>query len=126
MKASIKPSTLMHWIQIIGFVIFGLWAVDGLAQTPQLPDLNIDGVDTGESDPMALLISIAKVIFRVILWIGVLFLGVKVLIESFKDIRDAKDGDTKWIAAGKSIASGVFFFIVALALALWIQGALLS
>jgi hypothetical protein len=61
-----------------------------------------------------------------VLWIAVAYLGVKVLLEALKDIRDAKDGDTKWISAGKSIAGGVMFFLVALAIAIWITNQFFS
>ncbi|WP_049722450.1 hypothetical protein [Gilvimarinus polysaccharolyticus] len=106
-------------------VIAWLWPSIASAQ-PQLPGLEMDGVETDSGNPLDILLNIFKYVAAVILWIAVAYLGVKVLLEALKDIRDAKDGDTKWISAGKSIASGVMFFLVALAIAIWISSQFFS
>ena len=49
-------------------------------------------------------------------------MALKIILEAMKDIKEAKDGDTKWVSAFKSIGGGVVFFIFVLALALWITG----
>lgn len=86
----------------------------------------MDGVETDSGNPLDILLNIFKYVAAVILWIAVAYLGVKVLLEALKDIRDAKDGDTKWISAGKSIAGGVMFFLVALSIAIWISSQFFS
>jgi hypothetical protein len=119
--------------KVQSIVIFGclmvvvalLWPAIASAQ-PELPGLEMDGVDTDGGNPLDILLSIFKYVAAVILWIAVAYLGVKVLLEALKDIRDAKDGDTKWISAGKSIAGGVMFFLVALSIAIWISSQFFS
>lgn len=106
-------------------VIALLWPTIASAQ-PQLPGLEMDGVETDSGNPLDILLNIFKYVAAVILWIAVAYLGVKVLLEALKDIRDAKDGDTKWISAGKSIAGGVMFFLVALSIAIWISSQFFS
>lgn len=100
-------------------------SLDAEAQ-PRLPDVLPDGVDANENDPANLLIQIVKFIVGVVLWVGVLWLGVRVIWEAIGDVRDAKNGDTKWIAAGKSIAGGVFMFLAVLAVALWLTNQFLT
>lgn len=95
-----------------------------LAQVPELPDLTIGDADTS-GDPLEVFINVVRVVVAAVLWGGVLFLGVKTIMESIKDIQAAKDGDTKWVSAGKSMAGGIFFFVMALAIAIWIQTAFL-
>jgi|GEM_PF-7075948 len=105
-------------------VFLMLIAPEALSQ--RLPNVLPDGVSTTGNDPAEIIVSVFKVVVSLVLWLAVLGLAVKTIIEAIKDIKEAKDGDSKWISAGKSIAGGVFFFLVVLALALWIQGAFLS
>lgn len=117
---------LMIYCVILAITMLGLFGpLDATAQ-PRLPQVLPDGVDADDDDPVNLLVQIVQYAVGFVLWVGVLWTAVKVITEAIGDIRDAKNGDTKWIAAGKSIASGIFLFLVVLALALWITNQFLS
>lgn len=119
--------SLNHWMRLGLMVAFALLLPSlSFADAPSLPGLEMDGVDTDSGNPLDVLLNIFKYVAAVVIWIAVAYLGVKVLLEALKDIRDAKDGDTKWISAGKSIAGGVMFFLVALAIAIWITNQFFS
>ena len=119
--------SLNHWMRLGLMVAFALLLPSlSFADAPSLPGLEMDGVDTDSGNPLDVLLNIFKYVSAVVIWIAVAYLGVKVLLEALKDIRDAKDGDTKWISAGKSIAGGVMFFLVALAIAIWITNQFFS
>ncbi len=116
-----------HWMRLGIMVAFTLLLPSlSFADAPSLPGLEMDGVDTDSGNPLDVLLNIFKYVAAVVIWIAVAYLGVKVLLEALKDIRDAKDGDTKWVSAGKSIAGGVMFFLVALAIAIWITNQFFS
>ena len=123
----INYHSLTHWMLLGLMVAFALLLPSlSFADAPSLPGLEMDGVDTDSGNPLDVLLNIFKYVAAVVIWIAVAYLGVKVLLEALKDIRDAKDGDTKWISAGKSIAGGVMFFLVALAIAIWITNQFFS
>lgn len=123
----INYQSLNHWMRLGLMVVFALLLPSlSFADAPSLPGLEMDGVDTDSGNPLDVLLNIFKYVAAVVIWIAVAYLGVKVLLEALKDIRDAKDGDTKWISAGKSIAGGVMFFLVALAIAIWITNQFFS
>jgi|TARA_R110000850_G_scaffold97031_5_gene202731 hypothetical protein len=123
----INYQSLNHWMLLGLMVAFALLLPSlSFADAPSLPGLEMDGVDTDSGNPLDVLLNIFKYVAAVVIWIAVAYLGVKVLLEALKDIRDAKDGDTKWISAGKSIAGGVMFFLVALAIAIWITNQFFS
>ncbi|UTF61263.1 MULTISPECIES: hypothetical protein [Gilvimarinus] len=116
-----------QWMRLGVMVAFTLLLPSlSFADAPSLPGLEMDGVNTDSGNPLDVLLNIFKYVAAVVIWIAVAYLGVKVLLEALKDIRDAKDGDTKWVSAGKSIAGGVMFFLVALAIAIWITNQFFS
>lgn len=118
-------STLMHPIlSCFALTLMVLIAPEALSQ--QLPNVLPDGIDTSSSDPTSVLIAVVKFVISIVLWISVALLAAKTIIEAIKDIKEARDGDSKWVSAGKSIAGGIFFFLIILAMALWIQGAFLG
>lgn len=117
---------LMIYCVITVIAIFNLvLPLDAIAQ-PRLPQVLPDGVDADDDDPVNLIVQIVQYAVGFVLWVGVLWTAVLVITEAIKDIKAAKDGDTKWIAAGKSIAGGIFLFLVVLAIALWITNQFLS
>lgn len=126
-NSMLKSYQSLNWARL-GIIVVCTLLLPSLsfADAPSLPGLEMDGVNTDSSNPLDVLLNIFKYVAAVVLWIAVAYLGVKVLLEALKDIRDAKDGDTKWISAGKSIAGGVMFFLVALAIAIWITNQFFS
>jgi len=123
MNSSLKPATdsrIILFCLFAAIVIVVFFLSIGAEAQPPLPNVLPDGVDADDDDPVNMLVQIIKYIVAVVLWLGVLYAGLKVIWEAIGDIRDAKNGDTKWIAAGKSIASGIFLFLVVLAIALWL------
>lgn len=107
------------------FLITAALTPDVLADT-RLPEVLPDSVDTSSSDPASIMVSVVKFVIGLVLWVAIAVLALKTIIEAIKDIKEARDGDSKWVSAGKSIAGGIFFFVLALAIALWIQGTFLS
>lgn len=123
----IPQTLLLRWLPLCAFLLLVtlvLFAPDAVSQ--RLPDVLPDGVETESTDPAAVIVAVFKFVIAVVLWLCVLALAAKTIIEAIKDVKEARDGDSKWVSAGKSIAGGVFFFLIILALALWIQGAFLS
>ncbi|MGM8229145.1 hypothetical protein ACSV5M_21390 [Cellvibrio sp. ARAG 10.3] len=118
-KSTIGGRFAMCCLFAMGMIVSLAFPINADAQPP-LPNVLPEGVDPNESDPVNLFVMIGQYFVGFLLWIGVLYLAVKVIWEAIGDVRDAKNGDTKWIAAGKSIAGGIFFFLLVLALALWI------
>ena len=107
--------------------LFWILAPEVVAQNGfELPDVLPDNVNTEEGDPVSVIVSVVKLVVALVLWIAVALLAAKTILEAVKDIRDARDGDTKWVSAGKSIVGGILFFVLILALALWIQNSFLS
>ena len=111
---------LMVYCAAVVFAIFNLSVPLDVFAQPSLPNILPDGVDADESNPVNLFVQIIQYIVGFVLWVGVLYAAAMVIIEAIKDIKAAKDGDTKWVSAGKSVAGGVFLFLIILAIALWI------
>lgn len=123
----IPQTLLLRWLPLCAFLLLvTLVFVAPDAVSQRLPDVLPDGVETESTDPTSVLVGVFKFVISLVLWLSVLGLAAKTIIEAIKDVKEARDGDSKWISAGKSIAGGVFFFLIILALALWIQGAFLS
>lgn len=111
---------LMMYCAAVLFAIFSLWVPLDVFAQPSLPNILPDAIDADENDPVSLGVQIVKYIVAFVLWLAVLWVAVMVITEAIKDIKAAKDGDTKWISAGKSIVGGIFLFLTVLAIALWV------
>jgi|SRR5690606_7402934 hypothetical protein len=108
------------------FAIFNLLVPLDVFAQPSLPNILPDAIDADDNDPVSLGVQIVKYVVAFVLWVAVLWAAVLVITEAIKDIKAAKDGDTKWISAGKSIVGGIFLFLTVLAIALWVTNWFLS
>jgi len=121
-----RKRTNAQFLLVLSALFSWALAPDALAQSFDLPNVLPDAVNADSSDPVEVIVQVVTLVVRLILWIAVALLALKTILEAVKDIREARDGDTKWVSAGKSIVGGILFFVLILALALWIQGQFLS